>query len=59
MSDTTEKIVPQQTDLTHQADEVSGRPSAGEQAPQGDRLTQEKEMFSLQEQILNKLGVSR
>ena len=46
MSEQTENAVNQPTDLTHQADEVSGRPSAGEMTPQDDRLTEKNEAFS-------------
>ena len=46
MSEQTENAVNQPTDLTHQADEVSGRPSVGEMPPQGDRLTEKNEAFS-------------
>ena len=38
--------VPNETDLIHQADEVSGRLSGGELTPQPDQLSETKEMFS-------------
>ena len=46
MSELTENAVTQSTDLTHQADEASGRLSEGEMAPQTDQLNTESEMFS-------------
>jgi len=45
MSDICEKVVQDSSDFIQKADDVSGRPSEGEQAPQTDRLTEKKEMF--------------
>ena len=42
----TESVVPNQTNLTHQADDVSGRLSGGENTPQTDQLSAKEEMFS-------------
>ena len=49
MSEKTENTVPQTTDLTQKADEVSGRLSEGQTAPQSDQLNEKKEMFSYED----------